>query len=81
MWNQQTCQPGKLDSTIHKDVINTMTIDQDLSIIYTGSKDGQMKAIKILGDKFIQLNDITASTVIMYTFHTLVINIFHHYNS
>lgn len=47
MWHQVTGQQGQANSDIHKDAINTMTIDQNLRIMLTGSKDGQIKAIRI----------------------------------
>ncbi|CAD8139634.1 unnamed protein product [Paramecium pentaurelia] len=63
LWNQQTGLEMQTNDSIHKDLIMTLAIDKSLKLIYTGSKDGQIKAIKINEDgKFQLVNEINAST-------------------
>ncbi|CAD8091285.1 unnamed protein product [Paramecium sonneborni] len=61
MWNQVNGQQGQANSDIHKDSILTMAIDKNLKVMYTGCKDGQIKASRISENKFYLVSDISAS--------------------
>ncbi|CAD8175364.1 unnamed protein product [Paramecium octaurelia] len=61
MWNQVNGQQGQANSDIHKDSILTMAIDKNLKVMYTGCKDGQIKATRISENKFQLVSDISAS--------------------
>ncbi|CAK75209.1 unnamed protein product (macronuclear) [Paramecium tetraurelia] len=63
LWNQQTGLEMQTNDSIHKDLIMTLAVDKSLKLIYTGSKDGQIKAIKINEEgKFQLVNEMNAST-------------------
>ncbi|CAD8061158.1 unnamed protein product [Paramecium sonneborni] len=72
LWNQQTGLEMQTNDSIHKDLIMTLAVDESLKLIYTGSKDGQIKGIKINEDgKFQLMNEINASTQPVNVLHVI----------
>lgn len=69
MWNMNSNQAGQNNTDIHKDMINTMIVDHHLQVVYTGSKDGIIKAVKIQDNKFNLLSDIIANVTSHLSHH------------
>ncbi|CAD8059350.1 unnamed protein product [Paramecium sonneborni] len=72
LWNQQTGLEITTNDSIHKDLITALTIDKNLKLIYTASKDGNVRAIKVNEDgKFQLIHEITASNQQINTLHVI----------